>query len=173
MALLTEMRAAQEELGTQIGKRGLAAAEAKEPEDPLAFAQSLGSLASRCEVRATHRRKKGKYKTRMPMPSKLDPHLATIEGWLATEPQLTALSITRRLAVIDPATFGNAQHSIVQRLLRRLRKQTALHALAELEECENARGGGDNEEFAGPPKHFSWCRILGPYHIKRCRDLIR
>ena len=26
------------------------------------------------------------------MPSKLDPHLVTIESWLATEPQITALS---------------------------------------------------------------------------------
>jgi hypothetical protein len=37
------------------------------------------------------------------MPSKLDPHLVAIEGWLATEPQLTALAIVRRPAAIDPA----------------------------------------------------------------------
>ena len=29
------------------------------------------------------------------MPSKLDPHVATIEDWLAAEPQLTALAIVR------------------------------------------------------------------------------
>jgi hypothetical protein len=50
------------------------------------------------------------------MPSKLDPHLTTIESWLATEPQITALAIARRLAAIDPATFSDEQHSIVQRL---------------------------------------------------------
>jgi len=59
----------------------------------------------------------------MRMPSKLDPHLATIESWLATEPQITALAIVRRLAAIDPATFGDQQHSIVQRLIRTLRRK--------------------------------------------------
>jgi hypothetical protein len=34
----------------------------------------------------------------MRMPSNLDPHLATIESWLATESQITALAIVRRLA---------------------------------------------------------------------------
>jgi hypothetical protein len=36
----------------------------------------------------------------MRMPSKLDPHLETIESWLAMEPQITALAIVRRLASI-------------------------------------------------------------------------
>src|SRR5262245_32747869 len=40
------------------------------------------------------------------VPSKLDPHLATIEDWLAAEPQITALAILRRLAAIDPDTRG-------------------------------------------------------------------
>jgi hypothetical protein len=57
------------------------------------------------------------------MPSKLDPHLTTIESWLATEPHITALAIVRRLAAIDPARFGDKQHSIVQRLMRSLRRK--------------------------------------------------
>ena len=32
------------------------------------------------------------------MPSKLDPHIATIEDWLAVQPQLTALAIVGRLS---------------------------------------------------------------------------
>jgi hypothetical protein len=59
----------------------------------------------------------------MRMPSKLDPHLATIESWLAAEPQLAALAFVRRLAAIHPATFSDKQHSIVQRLLRALRRK--------------------------------------------------
>ena len=86
-------------------------------------------------MHATHRRKKGKYKTRMPMLSKFDPHLATIKGWLATEPQLTALSITRRLMMINPTTFGDGQHSIVQRPLRRLRKQAQSFSLLPTSRC--------------------------------------
>jgi hypothetical protein len=125
VALLAEIRAAQEELGERIGKRGLAAAVGASPADPLAFARSLGTTATPVEARATHRQPKRHYKTRIRMPSKLDPHLATIESWLATEPQITALAIVRRLAEIDPSTFGDKQHSIVQRLLRSLRRKAA------------------------------------------------
>jgi len=121
VALLAEIRAAQDELGERIGKRGLAAAAALLPAAPLGFARSLGTTAKTAEVRATHRRPKRRYKKRIRMPSKLDPHLATIESWLATEPQITALAIVRRLAAIDSATFSDKQHSIVQRLIRSLR----------------------------------------------------
>jgi hypothetical protein len=84
------------------------------------------------EVRATHRGPKGRYKKRIRMPSKLDPHLATIESWLATEPQMTALAIVRRLAAIDQGTFSDKQHSIVQRLLRSLRQRAAETVIAAM-----------------------------------------
>ena len=50
------------------------------------------------------------------MPSKLDPHIALIEDWLAAEPQLTAIAIVGRLADLHPDQFGKKQHSIVQRV---------------------------------------------------------
>ncbi|MGA7451625.1 MAG: hypothetical protein WBW73_10220 [Rhodoplanes sp.] len=131
--MLAEIRAAQDELGERIGKRGLAAAAAPFPADPPGFARSLGTTVKTAEVRATHRRPKRRYKKRIRMPSKLDPHLATIESWLATEPQITALAIVRRLAAIDPATFSDKQHSIVQRLIRLLRRkatETVIVAMA-------------------------------------------
>jgi hypothetical protein len=130
VALLAEMRRCQDELGERIARRGLAAADAG-PTDPLAFARALATNVRIGEVRATHRRVKRKYKTRMRMPSKLDPHLATIEGWLAAEPQITALAILRRLAAIDPDTFGDKQHSIVQRLLKAFRRKAAQRVIAE------------------------------------------
>jgi hypothetical protein len=125
VALLAEVRAAQDELGERIGKRGLAVAAAPLPADPLEFARSLGTTAKTAELRATHRQPKRRYKKRIRMPSKLDPYLATIHSWLATEPQITALAVVRRLAAIDPATFSDRQHSIVQRLLRSLRCKAA------------------------------------------------
>jgi hypothetical protein len=131
VALLAEIRRCQNELGERIARRGLAAAADAGPADRLAFARALATNASTGEVRATHRRVKRKYKTRMRMPSKLDPHLATIEDWLATEPQITALAIVRRLAAIDPETFGDKQHSIVQRLLKALRRKAAQRVIAE------------------------------------------
>jgi hypothetical protein len=45
------------------------------------------------------------------------PHVALIEGWLAAEPQLTAIAIVGRLADLHADQFGKKQHSIVQRLL--------------------------------------------------------
>lgn len=130
--LLAEIRAAQEELGERIGKRGLAPAASGSPVDPLAFARSLGTTATTAEVRATHRRPKRRYKKRIRMPSKLDPYLTTIENWLAVEPQITALTIVRRLAAIDPSTFSDKQHSIVQRLLRSFRQKVAETIIASM-----------------------------------------
>lgn len=150
--LLAEIRAAQGELGERIGKRGLAAAAAKASVDPLIFARSLGTTASSGEVRATHRRKKHNYKTRVRMPSKLDPHGTTIENWLATEPQVTALTIVRRLAAIDPA-FSDAQHSIVQRLLRTLRKRSAHRVIADTAVKESTVAGGADEPAFGRSPH--------------------
>jgi hypothetical protein len=155
VALLAEIRAAQEILGERIGKRGLAATAVPLQAHPRRFAQSLGSTDKAAEVRATHRRSKRRYKKRIRMPSKLDPHLATIESWLTTEPQITALVIVHRLAAIDPATFAEEQHSIVQRLLRTLRKNTAQRLIAEaaVEEYENDAqppGTVDGSGYAGP-----------------------
>jgi hypothetical protein len=55
----------------------------------------------------------------------LDQHLADIERWLAAEPRLTALAILDRLVEQRPEQFGPPQHTIVQRLLRALRRKAA------------------------------------------------
>jgi hypothetical protein len=147
VALLAEIRQCQEALGQRIDARGIKAARRRPvevasslPTDVRDFACTLGATpvgsadVTSIEPRATHRKPKRRYKTRMRMPSKLDPHLATIEGWLAAEPDLTALAIVRRLGESDPATFGDKQHSIVQRLLRSLRRKAAETALAGVTE---------------------------------------
>jgi hypothetical protein len=149
VALLAEMRRCQEELGQRIDARGIKVARRRPVQAALPvptevgdFARALGTTpldtvdVASIEPRATHRKPKRRYKTRMRMPSKLDPHLATIEGWLAAEPQITALTIVRRLAGIAPATFGDKQHSTVQRLLRSLRRKAAETALAGVTEQE-------------------------------------
>jgi hypothetical protein len=112
---------------------------------------------------------KRKYKTRMRMPSKLDPHLATIEDWFAAEPQITALAILRRLTAIDPDTFGDKQHSIVQRLLKALRRKAAQRVVAEI----TAEGGEAKMPKAGvggpavglrPPSGSPTPAPLHPHH---------
>ena len=127
VTLLAEIRAAQEELGNRVDRQA-AKNTTLQPRkssalDAVAFAKALGTTVNAGDPRATHRRPKRRYKTRVRMPSKLDPHVATIEGWLAAEPQLTALAIVGRLSEKHPEQFGSRQHSIVQRLLTALRKK--------------------------------------------------
>jgi hypothetical protein len=138
VVLLAEIRGAQEELGNRIdrrardvhGERRDGKATAPQPvqssaADVIAFAKTLGKTVQAGDPRATHRRPKRRYKTRVRMPSKLDPHLPMIENWLAAEPQLTALAIVSWLSDRYPEQFGKKQHSIVQRLLKSLRNNAA------------------------------------------------
>ncbi len=69
------------------------------------------------------------------MQCKLDHHAATIEDWLAAEPQLTALAIVFRLSARHPQQFGRRQHSIVHRLLKALRKKAAEKLIAQEPPC--------------------------------------
>ena len=89
------------------------------------------------------------------MPSKLDPHIAAIEGWLAEQPQLTALAIVGRLSEKYPEEFGTKQHSIVQRLLRALRKKAAEQLVAQEPLCDATTaaplpGVVDGSGYVGP-----------------------
>jgi hypothetical protein len=118
VALLAEIRSAQEELGNRIDRRAESQCErlplekampscADRRRSPLHSPEGL-AMISRGEPRATHRRLKRGYKKRMRMPSKLDPHLALIESWLAAEPQLTAMAIVGRLADLHPVSSAGS-----------------------------------------------------------------
>jgi len=166
VALLAEIRSAQEDLGNRIdrraggalreaaaGKSDVVAVVHRSTAEPAAFARGLGNDLARGEPRATHRRPKRHYKKRVRMPSKLDPHVALIEGWLAAEPQLTAIAIVGRLAELHPDQFGKKQHSTVQRLLRALRKSAGFIAEAATDEYKNVAqppGAVDGSGYAGP-----------------------
>jgi len=166
VVLLAEIRAAQEELGSRIDRRagGVLRENADGKSDmvvhrstaePAAFARGLGNDLGRGEPRATHRRPKRHYKKRVRMPSKLDPHVALIAGWLAAEPQLTAIAIVGRLADLHPDQFDKKQHSTVQRLLRALRRSVAPRLIAETaadgyENVAQSAGAVDGSGYAGP-----------------------
>lgn len=136
VALLAEMRAVQTELGERIdrrpGKIAVRLPASSPAADAAVFARTLGKSVEAGELRATHRRPKRRYKKRVRMPSMLDPHVVTIEGWLAAEPQLTALAIVGRLSEKHPEQFCKKQHSIVQRLLKALRRKAAERLMAEM-----------------------------------------
>jgi hypothetical protein len=88
------------------------------------------------------------------MPSKLDPHVAMIEDWLAAEPQLTALAIVGRLGEKHPEQFGTRQHSIVQRLLKALRKNAVEKLIAQeplrATAAATSPGAVDGSGYRGP-----------------------
>jgi hypothetical protein len=137
VVLLAEMRAAQTELGTRVDCRaGKIAATQCAPSaapDAAAFAKGLGKAVLAGEQRAIHRQLHKPYKKRVRMPSMLDPHAGDIERWLAAEPYLTALAILGRLAERCPGQFGPPQHTIVQRLLKALRRKAAGQLIAGVE----------------------------------------
>jgi hypothetical protein len=176
VALLAEIRSAQEELGNRIDRRAAGgmlreAVPAKSDvvvrsatTEPTAFTRRLGNDLARGEPRATHRRPKRRYKKRIRMPSKLDPHVALIEGWLAAEPQLTAIAIVGRLADLHPDQFGKKQHSTVQRLLRALRRAAAQRLIAET-------AGDGYETVAQPPRgcgRLGLCRAQPAHSPSHC-----
>jgi hypothetical protein len=158
VALLAEIRAAQDELGNRVDRRGVNGAVTLPAASPLSdageFAKALGMATEPGEPRATHRKPKRRYKKRVRMPSKLDPYLATIVSWLAAEPQLTALAIVGRLTERDPGTFSPKQHSIVQRLLKALRTKAAEKLLASTAPStttdSQAPGPVDGSGYEGP-----------------------
>jgi hypothetical protein len=158
IALLAEIRATQEELGNRVDRRaarGLQRACTSTAPATAAFAKALGRTVKVGEPRATHRRPHRPYKTRVRMPSKLDPHIATIEDWLAAQPQLTALAIVGRLSEKHPEEFGTRQHSIVQRLLRALRRKAAEQLVAQeplggAKTVASLPGSVDGSGYVGP-----------------------
>lgn len=135
VALLAEMRAAQAELGTRVDRRaGKATASAcplPPASDAATFAKGLGKDVLAGEQRIIHRRVHKPYKKRVRMPSILDPHVETIEGWLAAEPRITALVILDRLAERCPGQFGPPQHTTVQRLLKAMRRKAAAQLITD------------------------------------------
>lgn len=162
VALLAEMRSAQSELGTRVdGRAGKIPAAANPPapapaSDTAAFAKRLGNDVHHGEQRVIHRRMHKPYKTRVRMPSMLDPHLTDIECWLVAQPRLTALAILGRLAERCPSEFGPPQHTIVQRLLKALRRQAAARLIADTttgatEAGKSDAGGGKTAVGLRPP----------------------
>ncbi len=134
VALLAEMRAAQAELGTRVdrraGKTAASACPLPPASDAATFAKGLGKDVLAGEQRIIHRRVHKPYKKRVRMPSILDPHVEVIEGWLAAEPRITAIAILGRLAERCPGQFGPPQHTTVQRLLKAMRRKTAVQLIA-------------------------------------------
>ena len=130
--LLAEIRAAQEELGRRVDRRGLEAS-AGEPiiVDVERFAASLKAAWRVGEQRPTHRRP---YRRRKLMPRRacmLDDHEAQVRAWLDAEPALSAQAILTRLIAAVPGRFTEKQLRTVQRTVRSWRGEIARSLLRD------------------------------------------
>jgi hypothetical protein len=102
----------------------------------LGTAPAIGGLAETWktgERRAIHRRPYIRRKPVPRRPSMLDPHVGSIEDWLAAEPHLTATAVLERLGERLPDVFGDKQLRTVQRLVRAWRARAVRQIIEGVE----------------------------------------
>ncbi|MFU0507602.1 transposase, partial [Pseudaminobacter sp. NGMCC 1.201702] len=124
--LFAHIRAAQEELGKRVDRRGLNA----KVEEPLVidlqgFAAHLKTAWKNGETRPTHRRPYRRTKPWPKRPSMYEPFEARIKEWLKEDPALSAAGVLQRLKEIDPARFNEKNIRMVQRLVKAWRMEMA------------------------------------------------
>jgi hypothetical protein len=124
--LLAEIRAAQEELGRRVDRRGLDASSG----DPVVadvdrFAAGLKIAWRDGEQRPLHRRP---YHRRKPAPHRicmLDDQETRIRAWLKAEPALSAQAVLMRLIEVLPDRFTKQHLRTVQRAVKSWRGEMA------------------------------------------------
>jgi hypothetical protein len=135
VALLAQMRAAQDELGRRVDQRGRIANTAAVPaqSNVTIFARGLGEDWKDGEQRIIHRRRYVRRKPIPPRASMLDPYLPMIEEWLAMAPHLSAVDVLVQLAKEVPDRFGKGQLRTMQRLVRKWRAKAARDLISNAE----------------------------------------
>jgi hypothetical protein len=131
---LAAIRAAQAELGRRVDRRGTGPVEAEAP-IVIDIAAALEGAARSGEQRRIHRRPYRRVKPIPQRPSKLDPHHSEIDGWLDSEPTITAVEVLARLRARYPDRFTEKHLRSTQTLVRAWRADQAkriirLNALA-------------------------------------------
>ncbi len=113
--LFAGIRAAQDDLGKRVDRRGLNA----KPEEPVVidltrFAANLETAWQAGEIRPTHRRPYRRTKPYPKRPSMLDPFEAQIRAWLEADMTLSAAEVLQRLISAEPARFTKKSERTVQ-----------------------------------------------------------
>jgi hypothetical protein len=156
--LFAEIRAAQEELGRRVDRRGVdggALEVDNTPQDLL----SLDVLDASGEQRAIHRRP---YNRRKPLPKRprmLDAYEVQVRDWLTVEPGITAVDALRRLQSIAPAGTFTAKHlRTVQRALEAWRAEAIRQWI---DQCRL------QPEDPGSPRLEDWLRVAAPLFVAK------
>ena len=135
VALLAQMRDAQNELGKRVDQRAgkPAMTVAQGHGDLAAFARELGDGWKQGEQRGIHRRRYVRRKPVPRRPSMLDPYIPIIEEWLAAAPHLSAVDLLSRLEAHAPGRFSGHQRRTVQRLVKNWRSKAARQLISSTE----------------------------------------
>ena len=135
VALLAQMRDAQNELGKRVDQRAGKPVMTVVPmqSELAAFARELGDGWKQGEQRVIHRRRYVRRKPVPRRPSMLDPYIPIVEEWLAATPHLSAVDILSRLEAHAPGRFGSHQLRTVQRLVKNWRSNAARQLISSTE----------------------------------------
>jgi len=128
--LFTAIRAAQEDLGRRVDRRGAQVT----PEEPVVidlqrFTANLKTAWKAGEVRPTHKRSYRRTKPYPKRPTMLGPYEAQIRSWLEAEPTLSAAVVLQRLMNVDQTRFTNKSLRTVQMAVKAWRQESALENL--------------------------------------------
>ena len=116
VVLLSEIRAAQEDLGRRVDQRGVAGARGSA--DEIINVAAPVTTTQSGEQRAIHRRPYRRLKPVPRRPRMLDAYEDQTRRWLQRQPGMTAVEILERLRELAPAgTFTDAHLRTVQRAL--------------------------------------------------------
>jgi hypothetical protein len=131
IVLLSEIRAAQAELGKRIDRRGVARSRGGPSADLDPFIAHLGTAWRDGERRPTHRRPYRRVKPIPRRPSALDPVESEIDAWLTQQLELSAVAILSRLRALQPGVFDNLHVRTVQRAVKVWRARKARRIILE------------------------------------------
>jgi hypothetical protein len=134
VVLLSEIRAAQTDLGERVDRRGAGqenAAVTPVQSDLKHFTNELKVAWRDGEQRALHRRP---YRRRKPLPRRarmLDAYAEQIQAWLEADPALSGEAILGRLIELAPGRFEAKHVRTVQRAVKSMRAAAARELVLE------------------------------------------
>ena len=131
--LFAAIRAAQDDLGKRVDRRGLAKAQDMPLAHPQRFTASLKVAWKMGETRATHRRPYRRTKPIPRRPCMLDHYETDIRQWLTAEPALPAVTILQRLMAMEPSKFSEKNTRRIQILVKAWRAEITRRIIIDSE----------------------------------------
>lgn len=132
VTLFAGIRAAQEDLGKRVDRRGLNGG-IIEPAtiDLQRFVGNLKTAWRAGETRPTHRRPYRRTKPFPKRPSKYEPYQDEIRNWLEADPALSAAAVLQWLMAAEPTRFTPKSLRMTQRLVKMWRAEIAARIIVD------------------------------------------